>query len=308
MVKPWGLCLSAPALLLMLAACGPQPTASHSPTSSPSPGPSIAATAGPQLVKPPHTLVTSGTLTFLSDTSYPPQESIDPQTNRAVGFDIDIANAIAARMGLTATIVTTDYAIIVPSLLARKGDAVISAMAVTPELERQVAFVGYFQSGESIMVRKGNPAGIQKLSDLCGRKVGVQVTTAEQDTLTSENSGDCAQRHLEINTYPTDTAAVQVLRDGGLDAVIDDAPVSASFVAGNPDTLEIAGAPFHLGTEGIAVDPQNHDLLTAIQQAMLSIYEDGTYRDILARWHLESEELPASQIIVSPAPQLSPSG
>jgi polar amino acid transport system substrate-binding protein len=287
---------------LILAAC----TQTAVPRSSPSPGTSVQASATPVPVLAPHTLVTAGTLTFLSDTNFPPQESIDPATNRAVGFDIDVANAIAGRMGLSATIVTTDYAVIIPSLIAHKGDAVISAMGITPELERQVAFVGYFESGQSIIVRKGNPAALQKLADLCGRSVGVQVTTTEQDTLTSANAGDCAAKHITIQTFPTDTAAVQSLRGGSLDAVLDDSPVAASFVTGNPDMLELAGTPFKVGTEGIAVDPKNSDVLGAIQQAMLGIYEDGTYHQILSKWNLLAEEIPASQIVVSPSPSSSP--
>ena len=257
-------------------------------------------------MKAPRTLVAAGTLTFLSDTLNPPQESIDPATNRAVGFDVDIAGAIAARMGLTATIVSTDYAEIVRALIDHKGDAAISGMSITPELQRSLAFVGYFQSGESILVRKGNPSGIQKAADLCGKRVGVQVTTSEQDTLTSENAGDCAARRIDVRTFATDTTAVQSLRDGGLDAVLDDSPVAASFVTGNPDTLELAGLPLHLGTEGIAVDPRNSEVLTAIQQAMLAIDADGTYREILRRWNLSALAIPASQIVLGGSPSASP--
>jgi polar amino acid transport system substrate-binding protein len=291
-------------VVLALAACSPSPSASRPPT--PSASTSVSSSPTIQRVKAPGTLVTVGRLTFLSDTTYPPQESIDPTSNRAVGFDIDIAEAIAVRMGLTATIVTTDYAVLVPSLLARKGDAIISAMGITPELQRQVSFVGYVQSGQSILVRKGNPAAIQKLGDLCGRQVGVQATTTEWDTLTSANAGDCVQRHIDIKIFPTDTAAVQALRDASLDAVIDDAAVAASFKTGNPDTLEVVGSPLHVGTEGIAVDPKNSEMLAAIQQAMLGIYGDGTYRSILTRWNLEREEIPASQIVVTGTPSPGP--
>lgn len=241
-------------------------------------------------------------MTFLSDTSYPPQESVDPATKQAVGSDIDIANAIAGKMGLTASIQQGNQAELIGALLAKKGDAVISALAITPELQRQVALVGYFQSGQSILVRKGNPANITMLSDLCGKNVAVQVTTPEESTLDQANGDVCKSQHINIHVYPTDTEAVYHLKQSQVDAAMDDSPVASNFVAQNPNILEVAGAPLRTGPEGIAVDPKNGDVLKAIQQAMLAIYQDGTYHRILVKWNLVDGEIPASQIILTPNP------
>lgn len=287
--------LSALAVLAAaLTACGGTSTGA-------SPSPTAAASASPQGIKTPTNLVKAGTLTFLSDTTYPPQESIDPATNQAVGFDVDVANAIAAKLGLTATIQTADFSTIIPALLAKKGDAIISAMSVTPDRAKQVAFVGYFQAGQSILVRKGNPLGITKLADLCGRKVAVQVTTTEQDTLNAENGGDCKSNHVNIQTFPTDTDAVLKLKLGAVDAAMDDSPVAAFYVKNDPNSFELGGTPVQNAPEGIAVDPKNTDLLKAIQQAMVAIFEDGTYHQLLVKWNLLDGEIPAAQIIQSPA-------
>jgi len=86
--------LSALAVLAVaLTACGGGTSTGPSPSPTPS--------ASPQGIKTPTNLVKAGTLTFLSDTTYPPQESIDTATNKAVGFDVDVANAIAGKMGLS---------------------------------------------------------------------------------------------------------------------------------------------------------------------------------------------------------------
>jgi len=264
--------------------------------------PSGAASQTPGLITPPQTLVKPGTLTFLSDMSYPPQESVDPGSKQPVGSDIEIANAIAGRMGLAASFQQADLSQLIPGLLAKKGDAVISALAISPELSRQVALVGYFQSGQSIMVRKGNPASITMLSDLCGKNVAVQVTTAEESTLDQANGDVCKTTHINIRVYPTNTDAVIQLRQGKVDAAMDDSPVAANFVAQSPDTIELAGSPLRTGPEGIAVDPKNGDMLKAMQQAMLAIYQDGTYHRILVKWNLVDGEIPASQIVLTPNP------
>jgi polar amino acid transport system substrate-binding protein len=290
-------------LAVVLAACAPTGSGLVHPT--PSISGLAVASASPTPITPPSNLVKPGTITFLSDTTYPPQESINPANQQAVGFDIDIAQAIANKMGLSASIQSTDSSLIVGALLAKKGDAIISAMQITPDLERQVALVAYFQAGQAILVRKGNPANITSLNDLCGKRVSVQVQSPEETSIDQANAGVCKDNAIKKQTYPVDLQAVALLKQGGVDAALDDSPVAAYFVKQNPDQLELAGAPFKTSPEGIAIDPKNGDLLKAVQQAMLSIYQDGTYRQILTKWNLLDGEIPASGIVVNPSPTTS---
>jgi polar amino acid transport system substrate-binding protein len=271
---------------------------------SPSPAAAIASPT-PATITPPTNLVRPGTVTFLSDTTYPPQESIDPATQQAVGFDIEIAQAVAAKMGLTATIQKTDTPQLVGALLAKKGDAIISALQITPDLQRQAALVAYFRAGQAILVRKGNPSGIAVLSDLCGKAVSVQVQSPEENTIDELNGGTCKDKKINKQVYPTDLQAVLILKQRGVEAALDDSPVAAYFVKQTPDQLEQAGGPFKTNPEGIAIDPKNGELLKAMQQAMMAIYQDGTYRQILTRWNLLDGEIPASQIVVTPSPSTS---
>ena len=96
-----------------------------------------------------------------------------------------------------------------------------------------------------------------------------------------------------------------ILKQRGVDAALDDSPVAAYFVKQTPDQLEQAGSPFKMNAEGCAIDPKNGELLKAMQQAMMAIYQDGTYRQILTKWNLLDGEIPASQIVVTPSPSTS---
>lgn len=290
-------------LALTLGACAlPSPGVAKA---SPSTSAIAIASPTPPAITPPTNLVRPGTITFLSDTTYPPQESIDPSTQQAVGFDIEIAQAIAAKMGLSATIQKTDSPQIVGALLAKKGDAIISALQITPDLERQVAVVAYFIAGQAILVRKGNPSSISGITDLCGKKVAVQVQSPEENTIDEANGGVCKDMKINKQVYPTDLQAVLILKQHGVDAALDDSPVAAYFVKQTPDQLDLAGPPLKTSPEGIAIDPKNGDLLKAVQQAMMAIDLDGTYRQILTKWNLLDGEIPASQIVVNPSPTTS---
>lgn len=287
-------------LAFSLAACAPGGPGVARSTPSPS-ALAVTSPTGPS-VTPPTTLVRPGTIIFLSDTTYPPQESIDPATQQAVGFDIDIANALATKMGLQLVIQRTDSPQIVNALLAKKGDAIISALQITPDLERQVALVAYFRAGQAILVLKGNPSGINGISDLCGKKVAVQVQSPEENTVDEANAGICKDSKINKQIYPTDLQAVLILKQHGVDAALDDSPVAAYFVKQTPDQLDLAGPPFKTNPEGVAIDPKNGDLLHAVRQAMMAIYKDGSYRQILTKWNLLDGEIPASEIVVNPSP------
>src|SRR5579862_7485484 len=127
----------------------------------------------------------SKTLVFCSDTTYPPMESL--QGGKAVGADIDIANAIAKSLGDQAQIKTTGFDVIIPALLAKKCDAVISAMTDTPARAKQVNFADYVTVGASLMVKKGNPSHITGLASLSGKSVAVEAATTEKAALDAEN-------------------------------------------------------------------------------------------------------------------------
>src|SRR5437899_8346274 len=228
-------------LALTLAACAlPSPGVVQA---SPSTSGLAIVRPTPPPITPPTNLVRPGTVTFLSDTTYPPQESMDTN-NQAVGFDIDIAQALAAKMGLTATIQKTDSPQIVGALLAKNGDAIISALQVTPDLQRQVALVAYFRAGQAILVRKGNPSGITTLSDLCGKKVSVQVQSPEENSIDELNGNAVKDSNIKQQRYPHYVQAVLILKQRGVDAALDDSPVAAYFVKQTPDQLELAGGPF----------------------------------------------------------------
>src|SRR5215472_4635905 len=96
-------------LCLLLAACGNSTTTGSSPTPNPA-TPTVA---------PPNDLITPGTLTVGSDTTYPPFESIDTATGQAKGFDVDLITTIAQRMGLHAKVVTTKFDTIIDDLAAK---------------------------------------------------------------------------------------------------------------------------------------------------------------------------------------------
>src|SRR5579883_331479 len=170
-------------LMLLLAACmnGGQPPQASSPGRKPTGSVTSAS------------LLTPAVLTVGSYTDYLPQEFVDGATQQVTGFDIDLINAIAQHMHLKVVIVRSDFNSLIDNLMNKDYDVVISAVSITPELQKKVDFVPYLQGGEALLVAAGNPLHIQKIRDLCGQSVVTKAKTFEEQDL-NEASNRCKDK------------------------------------------------------------------------------------------------------------------
>lgn len=217
-----------------------------------------------------------GKLLMGSDTTYPPFESIGDD-GKPEGFDIDVANELADRLGLELEVVTTAWEGIIPGLKTDKYDIIMSAMTITEERLAEIDFSDpYIDSNQSIAVKKGT-TDITGPEDLAGKVVGVQVDTTGQ--FTAEEIAGIA----EIRKYDTILIAFQELELGRIDAIMNDYPVNA-YLSKMRGQTEIAATVTTDEQYGIGVKKGNDELLEAINMALEDIYADGTYDKIFEKW------------------------
>jgi len=269
---------------LVLAACGNSTTTTGSNVPTPN--------ASTPTVTPPNDLLTPGTLTVGSDTTYPPQEFVDTTTGKSTGFDIDLITAIAQRMGLKVNIVRADFGTIIDSLIARRFDVVISAVTINPDRQKKVDFVPYFNAGESLLVPKGNPKNITTIGGMCGLKVGVQNGTVEQD---DANAADAAckkagKQGITITALQNQTDVVQLLATGRVDATYQDSPVTDYYISLNPGRFQVGGSVVNAAPEGIVVRKGDTSMFTAVQTAFNQLKAAGTYDALFTKWHLSDAQ------------------
>jgi polar amino acid transport system substrate-binding protein len=234
----------------------------------------------------------SGTLLFCSDITYPPEEFYDTGSTTPIGSDIEIGQEIAKRMGIKADFVNTGFDGIIPALVGKKCDAIISGMNDTDERRKQVDFVDYLSVGQSFMVQKGNPAGIKSIDDIAGKTVSVEVGTSNADFLKakSDEFTKAGKKAITISTFPKDLDAATALRTGKVDAYFGDAPVVAYYVKQTPDAFAFGGDAINPITVGIAIR-KGEALKAAVQSAVDAMYKDGTMAKILAKWEMSSTAL-----------------
>lgn len=226
-------------------------------------------------------LVSEGKLTVLTDVSFPPYE-MDAEDGQGVagsgytGIDLEIAAAIADRLGLELEIQNMDCEAAVQSVRNGKGDLVIAGLYKSPDLEKYMLLSEpYAEVVQVVIVPEGSE--IRKMSDLKDEKVSV----ADQTTAwiyAMENYDE-----KQIRVCDSFSAAVDALLSGKVEAAImDEAPAKALVRA--HDGLTILKDEYSKQDYYIAVAPDNPGLQQAVNQALQALEKDGTIRSILDRY------------------------
>lgn len=220
------------ALLFAATGCTSASTAGSSSSSSnagSAGGSSVAAAAGVDSAAAatvPVDIKAKGSLTFAHDASYPPFESFAADNKTMVGFDIDLANSIAATLGLKATHVNAGFDTILPGISSKKYDLGMSAFSITPERAKSVDFVTYLDGGTGIAVMAGNPDKLEMdPAKLCGHTIAAENGSIQGLNLLPQFSAQCVKdgkAPIKSQLYPTQSAANLALTSGRADAVIAD--------------------------------------------------------------------------------------
>jgi polar amino acid transport system substrate-binding protein len=193
---------------------------------------------------------------------------------------------MAQQIGLTADIKTANFTTIVDDLRAKRYDVVISAQTITPDRQKQVDFVPYFNAGQSLLVPKGNPKNLKNVTDLCGKNVGVQDGTTELDTLNAENKSGCKANPIKMTVLGAQTDVIQLLVNNRVDATFQDSPVTDYYLKLNPGRFEVGGSIINAAPEGISIRKGDTQMFNAIQAAFKAVKSNGTYDNLFKKWGL----------------------
>ena len=218
-----------------------------------------------------------GILLVGSEGTYPPFEmSVD---GKSTGFDIDIANALAARLGLKAQTVKTKFKSMIPGLVAGNYDVIISAMTITPARAKVISFSKpYMTADQSICVRMNS--GIKTSADLAGKIVGVETdTTGQLKALELQKSVGIKK----VQSFDNIKLAFEALEIGRIDAIINDFPVNA-YMSAQTQNTEVASLIKTNESYGIGVALRNAQMLAGVDKALAAIKADGTYKSIYDKW------------------------
>lgn len=226
------------------------------------------------------TLIEDGKLTVVAELGFAPFEYMDEKTGEPVGFDVDVINAVAEKMGLTASYLPNQkFDTLVPIIKqGGKADVSIAAITITDERMESVDFSEpYLDSNQAIVVAKGSSETEETLNDASKQVVCQGGTTG--DEWIGENLPDAVR-------VPVDdvTAALTGVQTGLYQAMVVDLPVASYMLAQSFSDLQIVKEIPTGEQYGIAVSKDNPELTQAVNKALEDMKSDGTMKEIETKW------------------------
>jgi len=226
-------------------------------------------------------------ITFGVDATYPPFESLSP-SGQFVGFDIDLGRAICAELKVKCVFVSQSFDGIIPALQARKFDAILSSMTVTPERAQQIDFTSEMYNEPTSLISKKGSGLKPDAASLKGKTVGVESGTIQETYAKTywQPAG------VNVISYPGQDQVYADLLSGRLDASLQDSveadygflktPKGAGYeLAGNAtyDPKDVLGSYIAIGVR--KNEPQ---LKAKLDKAIAAIIKNGTYKKIESRY------------------------
>jgi polar amino acid transport system substrate-binding protein len=203
----------------------------------------------------------------------------DPRDpSRMIGFEVDLAEALAAKLGVKAELVQQQWDGLVPALQRGNFDIILNGLEITPEHQQQIAMSRpYYVYAQQIMVRKETD-GITKLEDLKGKSVGVLAASVGQ-RLAEQMTG------ADVRVYPDWVGAFRDCAGKRIDAVLLDLP-GALYYAPREPALKMSGQPFAPGLYGLGVRKEDRTLLAVLNRALEELLLEGRLKEACANYGL----------------------
>ncbi|MGN6650819.1 transporter substrate-binding domain-containing protein [Trinickia sp.] len=219
-----------------------------------------------------------GTLRIGCEGTFPPFDSKDTKTGELVGYDVDIAKAIAAKLGVKPEFVTTEWSGIIAGLQAGKFDVIVNQVGATDARKQVLDFSpAYTYSGAELIQRKNDDRQFKSLEDLKGHKLGVGLGTNYMDMAKAVGG-------IDIKTYPGAPEYLRDLAASRLDAALNDRLMVAYLLKNAQLPLRPGAMVGSAPPSAIPFKKGNPKFAKAIDDAMTQLEADGTFAKISDKW------------------------
>ena len=225
-------------------------------------------------------LISAGKLTVCTHLPYAPFQSND-DSGKTVGFDVDMMDLVAKKLGVTQAVVDTPFEGIKSGqdLSTGKCDIAAAGMTITDERKKAILFsVPYFDATQALLVKSDST--VKTLADLKGKKLGAQAATTGLDYANSKK----AENGYDVVEFQDLATETQALTTGQVDGAINDLPVWSEAIKENKGATKVA-AQFDTGEQyGFGMKLGNTALKSVVDGVITSAKADGTYAALYTKW------------------------
>ncbi|MEH6633133.1 MAG: cystine ABC transporter substrate-binding protein [Halopseudomonas aestusnigri] len=219
-----------------------------------------------------------GTILIGLEATYPPFNYQD-ESGELVGFEVDVAKALAERLGVNAEFVPTKWDGMLAGLETERFDIITNQVTITEDRQKKYDFTQpYTISGIQVITRSDKQNDFNTPADLAGKYIGVGLGSNYEEWL-SKNVPDA-----EVSTYDDNATKLQDLLVGRLDAFLNDRLAAAYLLENSGGKVVAAGEPFDKQRMGVALRKGNETLLQALNKGLDDLRADGTLTAISQKW------------------------
>lgn len=208
-----------------------------------------------------------------TDATFPPMEFV--KDGERTGFDIDLVNALANAMGKKVEWIDTDFKGLVPGVIARRFDIAVSAIYITEDRAKVVDFTQPYYAGGLVAVT--NDDSIQKLSDLNGKTVSVQVGTKSVNYLKNNYP------QINLTEVEKNQQMFNLVEIGRTDAAVTGKPAAKLYAQSRGD-MHVLDEQLTTENYGIAVRKDLPELTKSLNEALETLKQNGTYDALVTKW------------------------
>jgi ABC-type amino acid transport substrate-binding protein len=240
---------------------------------------SVGALANPRL----NTLA-PGTLRIGTYFVNPPFEYVSKGAK--VGFEVDLMNEIAHRLGLVPMFVNTHWETMLREMEQGRYDCIVGGITITPNRERILAWsTPYMTTTLSLVVNREKTPAVQSIADLKDASVGVQAATTDYDAaIVMQKQGEI--RSVKVYRFDRIEEAMADLEAGKIAAVMKVAPVAAWLAAKTSNLRIVAQVPNDPQPLGIGFAKKNSEMVMAVNQVIATIQRDGSLKRLKEKWNV----------------------
>ena len=252
----------------------------------------LSAIAEP-MFKPSEDVAAKGEITYCATIDNPPRAFADA-SGKIQGFEIDLGVEIANRLGIkNVKWEQMKFSGLIPSLKGQICDAIVQELFIKPKRVEVIDMIPFGYSAQSIVVNASNYDSISGPEDLSGLKVAVPNGTTIHNILNDTNNTlkSRGKKPIDIVILETTTDSFGQLQARQVDAVGTTNTAAAYYVGKSNSKFKFAGSSFGKILDGIGLNKNRPVLNTSINAALNSIFVDGTYANLLAKWNLEGASL-----------------
>jgi polar amino acid transport system substrate-binding protein len=218
--------------------------------------------------------------------NYPPMEFKDPATNTLTGFDVDLGEALARKLGVKIVWQETSFDQLMPGIATKRFDLILSGMTDYKSRQDAATFIDYLRSGPRFFVQASRAAELREPAALCGKKVGASRRTMFPKQIAAWSEANCGASQIEfVGTEGSADARTQ-LRQGRIDAAVQGDETLPYIMDQEPNAYVPIGAMLAVQYTGLATAVKEKELQQALSEALDALIADGTYKTLLAKWKL----------------------